>query len=597
MIIENSLMRKDNLKCQSYGKTINQIKNAFNRLGLKLLFHKPIKNPRVYSYSCKIEIPELNVSTAGKGTNRKQAIASALGEMAERLSANYMFKYFYPAYSQISDELILRFNNGEHLPGYIQAHKDDLNDHLSISDLFKNFHFKLNNKQLSELADLEIAQHWVDGYSLLQKKKIKIPLRIIKSINRSNGLAAGNSIEEAIVQASCEIFERFSQITIFRNKSVLPTIDATTIKDKTIQKMIKEYKKIGVEILLKDFSLDNLIPVVGVVFINSKNTEADTINYKFEHIQVRSGSSFNLNDAIKRCFTEQISGMTINKSLVGYTKHLELLLKNLEKKVEFDVNSYLGLFRRARYAGDKTFLLRGEKRKYREFDTSNNFLDYIEQIKTICKKLDTDFIIVDHTHPIIKFPTIRVIMPGISEVINYTNYDFDSLKNSLIYGVQDYETKQKFLPEFSILTEKDLNELEDQILTTYLIKGDNFLGNISNELNSAKNFHLIMSSIYFRKAKFDKFAYLAKSNANHFSGKIRRDYKYLELLTKYFMKTRNEEIRLLITDYFNKMLGCHRYLTDSTNNFYTNWCEQPCEKNCEQKYRLTLNRVVKSFFN
>ncbi|MBN1329319.1 MAG: YcaO-like family protein [Candidatus Heimdallarchaeota archaeon] len=597
MIVENALIRKDTLKCQPYEITINQIKNAFDTLGLNLIFRKAVKNPKVYCYSCVVEIPELNVSTAGKGSTKKQSIASALAEMAERFSADFLFKYFYPAYGQISDTNVLALNNGEHLPGYIHARQGELDNHLPISDLFKNYHIKFSLKQMEELAQLDIAQHWVDGYSLLYDKEVKVPLRLIKKINGSNGLAAGNTIEEAIVQASCEIFERYSKIAVFRGRLVVPTIDISTIKDKIIQKMIKYYEKHGINILIKDFSMSNLIPAVGVVFINKNLTNKESYSYQFEHIRISNGSSFDMNEAIKRCFTERIAGLTFKKSLEEQTRDLENTLQVLEKKIAIDKTSYTGLTRRSRYGGEKTFLLEGEKIPCPEFKTSNNFLDYIEQIKEICKKLGSDFIIINHTHPLIQFPTVRVIMPGISDTLNYANYDFEAMKNMLMFGVQNMEFKQKYSSEYAIETKEDLDTLEENILSVFLNHGDDVLGNKSNELNSTKDFRLLLSSIYFRKAEYDKFEYLAGINAKHFSGKLKRNYKFLQLLTKYFLRTKNEEYIPVIKDFYQKMPGCYRYLSDSPNNPYINWCEHPCEKNCEQKYRQTLNKAVKSFFS
>ncbi len=596
MILENALIRKDTLKCQPYRTTINQIQTAFDKLGLKLSLNKPIKNPRIYCYSCKVEIPELNISASGKGSTKKQSIASALAEMTERFSADFLFKYFYPKYGQISDQNIIDFNYGKHLPGYVYAHQDELKDYLPIEDLFKNSIIKYNEKELEELKQLDIAHHWVDGFSLLKNKKIKIPLLLIKNINGSNGLASGNTLEEAIVQASCEIFERYSKIVVFRNKLIVPTIDSATIKDKIIQKMISYYEKNGINILIKDFTMNDLLPAVGVVFVNTNMTDKKSLCYKFEHIKISNGSSFDINEAIKRCITERIAGGTFKHSLEEQTKYLENLLQVIDKKIDIDVTSYSGLTRRSRYGGDKNFLLEGEKRSCPIFKTSNDFLDYIEQIKGICLKLNTDFIIIEHTHSTIQFPTVRVIMPGFSDTLNYKNYDFTTLKNMVLYGVENDTAKQKYTNEFAITTEQDLDVLEENILSTYLNMGDKTLGNKSNELNSAKDARLLLSSIYFKKGEYDKFEYLAGNNAKAFHGKIGRDYKYLQLLTRYFLKTKNEEFVPILKDHYKKMLGCYRYLVDQPNNPYNNWCDKPCEKNCEKKYRQTLHKVVRSFF-
>jgi len=40
-------------------------------------------------------------------------------------------------------------------------------------------------------------------------------------------------------------------------------------------------------------------------------------------------------------------------------------------------------------------------------------------LKSTCESLDTDLIVVDQTHPVLQFPTVRVIMPGISDSMRY----------------------------------------------------------------------------------------------------------------------------------------------------------------------------------
>jgi len=51
----------------------------------------------------------------------------------------------------------------------------------------------------------------------------------------------------------------------------------------------------------------------------------------------------------------------------------------------------------------------------------------IDQCIDIAKKLDTDLIFINHTHPVFNFPVVRVIMPGVSDFIKW----WDSTKTTL----------------------------------------------------------------------------------------------------------------------------------------------------------------------
>ena len=47
----------------------------------------------------------------------------------------------------------------------------------------------------------------------------------------------------------------------------------------------------------------------------------------------------------------------------------------------------------------------------------------IQELKKICKHFNTDCIILDHTHPVLNFPVIRVIIPRISDFLPFLSQD------------------------------------------------------------------------------------------------------------------------------------------------------------------------------
>ncbi|MGC9778028.1 MAG: YcaO-like family protein [Candidatus Heimdallarchaeota archaeon] len=597
MIIDNVMKNKHTLKCQSYDYTIKRIVSAFDKMGINLRIKKPIRNSKVNSYYYKTDLPELNFTTHGKGTTRKQALASALGEMVERFSANLHFKFFYPDYNLIDNELILQFVNGKHLHGYINIHQNKLKDKISIEDLFRNYKGDLSENQINKIKNMDMAQHWVDGYSLLSNKIVKVPIRLLKILNTSNGLAAGNMIIEAIVQASCEIFERYSLIEIIKNKLILPTFDKNTIKDKTINKMIKNYEKNNIKIMVKDFSLDNLLPVVGVIFINENIQDKNSLNYQFEHIRLSFGASFNLHEAIKRCFTERIAGSTLFSLKRGHTRIFEKnLIKGLKPEITIK-ESYGELLRKARYNGDKSFLCEGPIISFPRYNEDYNFLTNIENIKRICRKLNTDFVVINHTHPTLQFPTVRVIIPGYSDVLNYYDFRFNDLINVLKYGI----TKSKLIKLFTrndwVDDKENLEILENTILDSYIRNCEMDLITKSNELNSLKKGILILISIYYNAKDFEKFKVATKFASISLNKKLRIKFRYLYYLINYYLKTRDADVLTLIDNYYKKLKGCEKYLYSiPKKNPFVTWCDEECERQCEKRYLSTLNEVLQSFF-
>ncbi|MEA3280774.1 MAG: hypothetical protein U9Q38_09285, partial [Thermodesulfobacteriota bacterium] len=71
---------------------------------------------------------------------------------------------------------------------------------------------------------------------------------------------------------------------------------------------------------------------------------------------------------------------------------------------------------------DISFLEQGEIGVYRNSKVKDIFGE-IEEIKKICKLLNTDCIILDHTHPVLDFPVVRVIIPRISDFLPFLTQD------------------------------------------------------------------------------------------------------------------------------------------------------------------------------
>ncbi len=254
-----------------------------------------------------------------------------------------------------------------------------------------------------------MARHWVDGYSVMQDKAVKVPISFTAYINASNGLAAGNSLEEAMIQAACEVFERHTQIQIIKPEKSVPSIDKNTLQNSRLKAMMAFYEKENVEIILKDFSMEGRFPSIGVLFINHNLRPG-----RLEHKILVPGVSFNMDEALSRCLTEVMQGRNT----------LKIPSPNLDKPVAHRSrveNLYL-LFKCCISQKDISFLEKGDTIAYRDGRSKDIFAE-IEAIKKICRTLQTDFIVLDFTHPVLKFPVVRVVVPGISVFLPFVHKD------------------------------------------------------------------------------------------------------------------------------------------------------------------------------
>ena len=391
--------------------TISNIADGFDRLGFDIRY-MPFQVADHIHWS-QISIDEIGLQCQGKGLTPELAKASAHAELAERFSGGLFFQEFeervrfnMPA---LYSRQVNRFLNYEWLDGYVNEHQDNLaHEHLPIETLLRN-QPHLYPSTIEEIKNSRMAGHWVDGYSVLQGKTIKVPLNFITYISASNGMAAGNTVEEAIVQAACEVFERYAQIQIIEPEHHVPTIDKSTLKNSRLVSMINFYEDENVEVVLKDFSMDGLLPAIGAFFINH-NLRPGRLEQKI----LVPGVSFNIDEALSRCLTEVMQG---RNTLKAPSPHLDRPVAH-RSRVE---NLYL-LFKCCISQKDISFLEEGKIIAYRD-DKSNDILSEIEGIKRICHFLNTDFIVLNLTHPVLKFPVVRVVLPGISDFLPFVYKD------------------------------------------------------------------------------------------------------------------------------------------------------------------------------
>lgn len=410
MKLKNHL-RNDCGKTDTPENTVGNITAGFERLGYDIQY-MPYRVADQIHWS-HIAVDAIRIQCQGKGMSPALAKASAHAELAERFSGGLFYQDFeervrfnMPA---LYSRQVGRFLNYEWLDGYVDSHPDDLQaPHLSIESLLRH-QSHLSPADIGKIKNSRMARHWVDGYSLLQEQKIKVPISFVTYINASNGMAAGNTLEEAIVQATCEVFERHTQIQIIKPEQQVPTIDKATLNNDRLKTMIAYYETENVEIVLKDFSMEGRFPSIGVLFINHNLRPG-----RMEHKILVPGVSFNMDEALSRCLTEVMQG---RGTLKAPTPNLDRPVAH-RTRVE---NLYL-LFKSCISPKDISFLEAGDTVPYREL-SSKDLLSEIEAIKEICRAIDTDFIVLDLTHPVLAFPVVRVVLPGVSDFLPFVPKD------------------------------------------------------------------------------------------------------------------------------------------------------------------------------
>jgi len=417
MLLQNHVRNEYN-KCDTPENTLNRICQGLERLGLKAGYSGVQVSD--FLYWGRVWIDSLHIVCEGKGVSEELAQASAFAELVERLSAGL----YYPAFEEqvrfhlpaLYDEKTQAFLNYQWMEGYLQAHQAQLDvPYLGVEELL-SAQTQLGMEDIEEIKDSEMASHWVDGYSLLQNAYIKVPIKFVAYIHGTNGIAAGNVREEAVVQAVCEIFERHTQIQVVRQEKTVPSIDPGSIQGNLVSRMLDFYGLHNVQVTFKDLSLGDIFPVIAVLYTNH-NFPSDRMEYRI----LIPGASMNLEEALCRCFTEGIQG---KKSLRSPRAHLDRSVSSRSQ-----VDSYYLLMKCGVSPVDISFLEGGEVLPCRPWK-ADDISEEIETISSICRKLGTDCILLDHTHPVLDFPVVRVVIPGISDFLPFLPRDILTNKNT-----------------------------------------------------------------------------------------------------------------------------------------------------------------------
>lgn len=387
-------------------ETIVKLKNILKELNLDVE-EKFCKQSSIGTYSVRVCIKGTEIGSNGKGVSELYALASAYAEFLERLENGL---------------LGLEYKIAEKLPYYKFADEKLLSarEIISGNGSFIKFYLKQMNFDeqcidLNEKKYLEINQ--IDNVILGEKDKyITLPFYNIKSktieylpyyiyniMYTSNGMCAGNTREEALVQGMSEIIERYVQKRLFIEKPTLPDIPEEYLAQYPyISDLYFNAKKIpGHKIMLKDCSLGGEFPVAALVII-----EENTGRYG-----IKLGCHPDYGVAIERAFTEATQG----GDLCDYVTRSLLDFDNRNVTSEHNIfNSFkIG---QAQYP----YQLFGKEYSY-EFrqtrDVSNMTNKEILQVwlQRFVKK-GYDVLIRDVSY--LDFPAFHIIIPGISEVQN-----------------------------------------------------------------------------------------------------------------------------------------------------------------------------------
>ncbi|HBI21709.1 MAG TPA: OsmC domain/YcaO domain-containing protein [Legionella sp.] len=209
--------------------------------------------------------------TNGKGATKESALCSALGEFIERLSNNFFYNdQFFGV--DIANSEFVHYRNEK----WFVLEQDDALPAGILDEYCLNIYNPDHELQGSHLIDTNSGNKERGICTIPYTRKsdgetVYFPSNLIENLFLSNGMSAGNNLQEAYVQCLSEIFERAVKRQIIEQEIVLPDVPMSLLeKYPSILAGINGLEEQGFPVLVKDASLGGQFPVMCVTLMNPR---------------------------------------------------------------------------------------------------------------------------------------------------------------------------------------------------------------------------------------------------------------------------------------------------------------------------------------
>jgi oxazoline/thiazoline synthase len=206
----------------------------------------------------------------------------------------------------------------------------------------------------------------------------------------SNGCAAGNTLEEAIVQGFLELVERDAYAIWWYNRSQRAEVDLSQFDDSYIRDLQTQLAETGRKLWVLDVTSDLGVPTYVAILHWVQNAQ--------ENIEFGSGAHFDKRIAMLRALTELNQFLSIG-----------LMGGGTGEKPSLDGTNPLRL-------PEHPFLTPSPSPIAQPGSTLNpldNTRDQVLACVDIARRAGLDFLVLDQTRPDVAVPVVRVIVPGL----------------------------------------------------------------------------------------------------------------------------------------------------------------------------------------
>ena len=325
----------------------------------------------------------LSGGSFGKGSTAEQSEASALMEAIERYSGIFQ-----------GDEIRMTRKFTDFAPG----------DAILPNDvqLFSQAQFETRHvpqpdgsHPVPDPLDPSDKIEWSPAWSLRDRRFRYLPTGLLYFFYRgfhtdSNGCAAGNTREEAIVQGFLELVERDAYAIWWYNRSQRAELDLSEFDDAYVRDMRTQFADAGRKIWVLDITNDIGIPTYVAIMHWMQGGQ--------ENIEFGSGAHFDRRIALLRALTELSQFLSIGMmgGASGEKPSLDGITPLKLEDYPFLIPSANPILPPA--AG---------------LTVHDNTRDQVNACVEIASRAGMDFLVLDQTRPDVEVSVVRVLVPGL----------------------------------------------------------------------------------------------------------------------------------------------------------------------------------------
>lgn len=399
MSVPTQQLRDADFKDAAPLKTVEHIRKILQENGIEVR-EQWFESGVPYCYSIRVSVKGTTFGVNGKGLTPEFTLASGYGELMERLQLGYLGS------DEVQKDGSFSVNSTQEEAVSVRTLLErNRKWYTAMGEGLRLYTGK-------ELTPEQILTQYADGagnvaatpyYCVTTGTKEYLPTALRKAVYTANGCAAGNTMEEAIVQAMSEIVERKHQIRLISENITPPDVpEAVLQRCQAAYSIISYVRSKGFRVIIKDCSLGMRFPVVCACFIQESTGRYHTHFGAYPVFEI----------ALERALTESFQGRNLeNIRTYGdfcYDKVEVFTLKNLMNELTKGSSAKMPGF----FAGEPSYAY-NEAMGF----TGENNQALLRQCTAFFAEQGWDILVRDCS--CLGFPTYQVLIPGYSEVFSH----------------------------------------------------------------------------------------------------------------------------------------------------------------------------------